>query len=130
MVALWYPCGESKGCENSGRIAAATSSTAQVMTSRLGVVHARIEPRPCGGWAEREPDRPNPCLSQVSGPPAPPNRGGPRSMPVNVMNRPGESGDFVVWGLSRRLVSGVERSRRPQDRRVECRRSTRRAGGG
>jgi len=30
MVALWYPYGDSKGCENSGRIAAATSSGGQV----------------------------------------------------------------------------------------------------
>jgi hypothetical protein len=51
-------------------------------------------------------------------------------MVAGVLNRPGESGDFLVWGLSWRLVSGVERSRRPRGRRVECRRSTRRAGGG
>jgi len=29
---------------------------------------------------------------------------------LTTVNRPGESGDFLVWGLSRRLVSGVERS--------------------
>ena len=57
-------------------------------------------------------------------------QGGHDGAIVAGMNRPGESGDFVVWGLSRRLASGVERSRRPRGRRVECRRSTRRAGGG
>jgi hypothetical protein len=47
-----------------------------------------------------------------------------------TMNRPGESGDFLVCELSRRLVSGVERSRRPLGRLVGCRRSTRRGGDG
>ena len=47
-----------------------------------------------------------------------------------AMNRPGESGDFLICELSRRLVSGVERSRRSPDRLAGCLRSIRRGGGG
>ena len=49
---------------------------------------------------------------------------------LSGLNRSGESGDFLIRDLSRRLVSGVERNRLPPDRRVGCRRSIRRGGGG
>jgi len=48
----------------------------------------------------------------------------------SALNRPGESGDFLIWELSRRLVSGVERNRQSPVRQVGRRRSTRRGGGG